>query len=81
MLLPDQQTRDSLRNFLMTRGIFCSIHWPVHPLLLQLQDTVDISDALWIEQHALSIPVADEFDEADMAKICDVTDEWLRAGG
>ncbi len=81
VLLPDQQTRDSLRNFLMTRGIFCSIHWPVHPLLLQLQDTVDISDALWIEQHALSIPVADEFDEADMAKICDVTDEWLRAGG
>jgi hypothetical protein len=81
VLLPDQKTRDDLRAFLATRGVFCSIHWPLHPLLRQLADDVDCTDAAWLEDHVLSIPIADDFDESRMAAICEAATEWRKAGG
>jgi hypothetical protein len=81
VLLPDQKTRDDLRAFLATRGIFCSIHWPLHPLLRQLADEVDCTDAAWLEDHVLSIPIADDFEESRMADICQAATEWCKAGG
>ena len=80
VILPDTASRDSLRTFLAARDIFCSIHWPLHPLLKDASH-VDSSDAAWLEQHVLSIPVADDFDESLMAKICDAATAWLQAGG
>ncbi len=79
-ILPSQQARDSLRSFMAARGIFCSIHWPLHPLLEGRQHEVDISAARWLEQHVLSIPVSDEFDEHQMARICEVAEEWRHKG-
>jgi hypothetical protein len=80
-LLDTTEERDSLRSFLAQRGIFCSLHWPTHPELLARQDSVDISDALWLERHILSIPLAEHFPVSDMERICAACDEWQHAGG
>lgn len=81
VILPDAQSRDSLRTFLAARDIFCSIHWPLHPVLKQASCNVDATDAAWLEEHVLSIPVADDFDESRMANLCNAATDWMRAGG
>ncbi|MFO0999295.1 MAG: hypothetical protein U0936_03085 [Planctomycetaceae bacterium] len=79
ILMPDPESRDSLRSFLASRGIFCSIHWPLHPLLRD-SATVDSKDAAWLEDHVLSIPVADDFDLNDMTRVVEAAREWTEAG-
>lgn len=74
------EERDSIRSFLAGRDIYCSIHWPMHPLVADAQDTVDITEAVWIQDHVLSIPVSQQYDPADMEKICRACDDWNRAG-
>lgn len=79
-LLPTPEDRDSLQSFLATRDIYCSVHWPVHPLLRQYNNTVDCTDAWWLEQHVLSFPVGQQYGERDMFRICEACDAWQRAG-
>ena len=79
ILMPDTASRDSLRSFLAARGIFCSIHWPLHPVLRNSAN-VDSEDAAWLEDHVLSIPIADDFDLHDMTRIVEATREWSEAG-
>ena len=79
ILMPDTESRNSLRSFLAARGIFCSIHWPLHPVL-QNATQVDAEDAAWLENHVLSIPVADDFDLSDMTRIVEAAREWSEAG-
>lgn len=79
VLMPDMKSRNSLRSFLASRGIFCSIHWPLHPVLRN-SETVDSDDAAWLEDHVLSIPVADDFDLNDMTRIVEAVREWSKAG-
>ena len=79
ILMPDTESRDSLRSFLASRGIFCSIHWPLHPVL-RGSANVNSEDAAWLEDHVLSIPVADDFDLSDMSRIVEATREWSEAG-
>ena len=78
--LDDTAEREELRTFLAAQGIFCSIHWPLHPCLLDRQDDVDISDAQWIENHVISIPVSQDYGPDDMHRICAACDDWNRAG-
>lgn len=80
ILLPDKKSRDSVRSFLASRQIFCSIHWPLHPVLRN-STTVDSGDAAWLEDHVLSIPVSDDFNLDDMTRIVEATREWSEAGG
>ena len=79
-LLPTTTDRDSLRAFLAARDIYCSIHWPTHPVLMGVQDEVDCTDAQWIADHVLSFPVSQHYDEEDMSRICEACDDWQRAG-
>lgn len=79
-LLSSTAERDSLRRFLAERGIFCSIHWPVHPLVRDVAESVDITDAVLIEEHVLSFPVSQNFGSAEMERICEACDGWNRAG-
>jgi hypothetical protein len=79
ILMPDTESRNSLRSFLASRGIFCSIHWPLHPVLRN-SVAADSEDAAWLESHVLSIPVADDFDLSDMTRIVEATREWSEAG-
>ena len=79
ILMPDTESRDSLRSFLASRAIFCSIHWPLHPLLRNSAN-VDSEDAAWLENHVLSIPVADDFDLNDMTRVVEAAREWSEAG-
>ena len=79
ILMPDTESRNSLRLFLASRGIFCSIHWPLHPVLRNSAN-VDSEDAAWLEDHVLSIPVADDFDLNDMTRIVEAAREWSEAG-
>ncbi len=79
ILMPDVEQRDALRSFLASRSIFCSIHWPLHPVLRNSAN-VDSEDAAWLESHVLSIPVADDFDLNDMTRIVEAAREWSEAG-
>jgi len=79
ILMPDIESRNSFRSFLASRGVFCSIHWPLHPVLRN-SATVDSEDAAWLEDHVLSIPVADDFDLNDMTRIVEAAREWSEAG-
>ncbi len=79
ILMPETESRNSLRSFLASRGIFCSIHWPLHPLLRN-STNVDSEEAAWLEDHVLSIPVADDFDLNDMTRIVEAAREWSEAG-
>jgi len=66
--------RDSLRNYLATKGIFTSIHWPTHDLVLKCGQ--DIGETLWMEQHVISFPISHEYGINDMEYICRCVDEW-----
>lgn len=79
ILLPDTESRNSLRSFLASRGIFCSIHWPLHAVLRNSAN-VDSDDAAWLEDHVLSIPVADDFNLDDMTRIVEAASDWSKAG-
>jgi dTDP-4-amino-4,6-dideoxygalactose transaminase len=79
-LLPTTADRDSLRRFLASRDIYCSVHWPAHPLLRKIQDRVDTTDAIWVQDHVLSIPVSQDYGERDMERICEACHDWRRAG-
>ncbi|MEQ9411160.1 MAG: hypothetical protein RIK87_25835 [Fuerstiella sp.] len=74
------QERDSLRQYLAGQGIFTSIHWPVHEHLRRQQDDTDIEDALWLESHTMTIPVAEDFGKQHMAAVCDAVRAWSSAG-
>ena len=74
------QERDSLRDYLATENVFTSIHWPVHEHLRQ-QNRFDTQGALWIERHSFAIPVAEDFGNEQMEKICNAAANWKRAGG
>ncbi len=78
--LPGTSDRDSLRRFLAARDIYCSIHWPVHPAVTDASHDVDITDALWIQDHVVSIPVSQNYGADEMERICAACDEWNRAG-
>ena len=75
-----QAERDSLRTFLASRQLFTSIHWPMHSYLRNRSDQFDISDALWLENHSLAVPISEDFKIADMEYVCDAVHEWNRAG-
>ncbi len=77
IVLKNQSDRDSLKSFLAERAIFCSIHWPVHPLVRQHSNQAWTADAIWLEEHVLSIPIA-EFDRHEMVRICETAEDWLR---
>jgi hypothetical protein len=70
--------RDSLRSFLAARGVYCSIHWPLHPELLRVQDQVDVSEAAWLADHILSIPISEDFTDRQLEQICGAFDAWKR---
>lgn len=76
-----QEERDSLRSFLLQRQVFTSVHWPVHDHLLQQVDSVDIADAVWLQDQSFAIPVAEDFGERQMNIICDAATQWQQAGG
>ena len=77
-LFDSTEERDSLRSFLATKNIFCSIHWPTHPLVAASQ--CDASDAFWMEAHSMAIPVSSEYSLNDMKLVVDAVKEWENAG-
>ncbi|MEZ6062818.1 MAG: hypothetical protein R3C19_20945 [Planctomycetaceae bacterium] len=79
-LLDSRRDRDDLRSYLASRGVFCSIHWPTHPYLLQRQDDFDVTDAVWLESHVLSIPLSEHLDARQLETICNACDDWQRSG-
>lgn len=69
-VLDSVQQRDQLQARLAAQGIYCGVHWPVHELLLQRQEQTDITDATWLAEHVLSIPLTDELDLRQLERIC-----------
>lgn len=68
------EERDSLRKHLASKGIFTSIHWPTHELILK--SNLNIDDVLWLESHILSFPVSQDFNLNDMEYISEKVNEW-----
>ena len=74
-ILQSTEERDSLRTHLAANGVFTSIHWPTHELV-KTQTDVDVSDALWLEEHILCVPVSHDYSLSDMEAICCAADKW-----
>lgn len=72
------EERDSLRAFLASKNIFCSIHWPTHPLVAA--SMCDATDAKWMEAHSMAIPVSSEYSLDDMKRIVRTVKDWENAG-
>ncbi|GAB5444495.1 MAG: hypothetical protein Fues2KO_48440 [Fuerstiella sp.] len=75
------QHRDDLKAFLAKRGFFASVHWPVHEWIRTQADRIDVSGAIWRQDHTFALPIVEDFDEAVMAAVCDASIEFQRAGG
>jgi hypothetical protein len=75
-LLQTQEERDSLRTFLAKKGIFTSIHWPTHEVVLK--SGKDIGATLWLEDHIISIPVSHDYNLNDMEYIADCIHQWQK---
>jgi dTDP-4-amino-4,6-dideoxygalactose transaminase len=73
-LMSTKAERDSLRQFLFTKKIFTSIHWPTHEAVLKSK--TDIKDTLWLEDHIISIPVSQDYNLNDMEYIADSVSAW-----
>lgn len=80
-LCSSREERDSLRAFLAERGVYASIHWPVYDYLLQRRDSIDCEDAIWLQEHILSLPIAECLGLAQMETICKAACQWKAAGG
>jgi hypothetical protein len=76
-IMPTTKERDSLREYLASKGIFTSIHWPTHDLVRKCG--LDIEDTLWIEKHVISFPVSHDYGINEMEYICRHVDEWKRS--
>lgn len=74
-LMNSTDERDSLRSCLADHGIFCSIHWPIHPAVLQ-DPEADTTEAVWLANHVLSIPVSEQFGEREMTAIVRACEDW-----
>ncbi len=79
-LCESPKERDSLRSFMAARGVYTSIHWPVHNYLMQRRDSIDCEDAIWLQDHILSLPIAECLEAEQMETICNAAHEWARAG-
>lgn len=73
-IMASQEERDALRSFLAGKGVFTSIHWPTHEAVKS--SGVGADDALWIEEHNISIPVSNDYNLNDMEYICRAVEEW-----
>ena len=71
-----KEDRDAIRAFLARKGVFTSIHWPTHERVKV--SGANIEDALWLEDHILSIPVSQDFSVNDMEYIATCLAEWNR---
>lgn len=75
-IMETKEARDSLREFLAGRGVFTSIHWPTHKNIIK--SGVDIRDALWLENHIISIPVSHDYNLNDMEYIAESVHQWQK---
>jgi hypothetical protein len=75
-IMPSEEERDSLRAYLAEKGIFTSIHWPIHEMVRR--SGANIADTLWLEAHILSIPVSHDYNVNDMERIAESFAEWER---
>jgi hypothetical protein len=74
ILLDNVVERNKLRRDLAEKGIFTSIHWPTHPLVQER--ATEFPDTIWLENHILSIPVAQDYNLNDMEYIVKVTNRF-----
>ena len=67
-ILLEEDKRDSLRRYLIDRGIYCPIHWP------------EIMGApICIRQNELSLVCDQRYSEKDMKAIVGCIKEWVRS--
>jgi len=78
-LMPSPEERDSLRQYLAGRGVYTSIHWPMHEAVRRCGK--DISDTLWLEKHIISFPVSHDYGQEAMDYTCRCAEDWRRGGG
>ena len=75
-IFESKEERNAIRAFLAKKGVFTSIHWPTHERVKA--SDANIEDALWLEDHILSIPVSQDFSVNDMEYIATCFAEWNR---
>ena len=73
IIVDDKTVRDKIRSHFSDNGIFTSIHWPAHPLIRSR--SVEFKDAIWLEEHIISIPVSQDYNLNDMEYIVKVANK------
>lgn len=75
ILLPAEEARDSLRRYLVARGIFPPIHWPMASERLGMFGAADL------QARIMTIPCDQRYTPADMAVAGDLISEWSERDG
>lgn len=75
-IFESKEVRDSLRKYLMKKNIFTSIHWPTHKIVKN--SNLDNEASIWIENHIISIPIAQNYNLDDMLYISKCINEWQK---
>ena len=71
ILLPDKDCRDGLRRYLISKEIYCPIHWPISD-----QHVLGEKER-YLYDHSLSIVCDQRYDVTDMVRITDTIKEYL----
>lgn len=67
MVFMETEKRDSLRKYLVNRGIYCPVHWP------------EVMGAMaGVRENELSLICDQRYSEGDMRAICDAIHTWSR---
>ncbi len=79
-LFETMEERDSLKEFLITKDVFTSIHYPIHPHVVETAAEDILESAQWLSEHSLAFPVSQEYNLNDMEYIATAVEEWKKSG-
>ena len=67
--------RDSLRNYLISKGFFCPVHWPIQENQLPLLG----ESSKRLSKEILGLPIDQRYDLTDLSKFLDEINMYNKA--
>jgi hypothetical protein len=69
------KNRDALRRQLISKNIFCPVHWPLHGVI----DFEKYPDSKYLTDHLLTIPVREDYTDNEMLFLIKNINELINA--
>jgi hypothetical protein len=73
LLCEDAEVRDRLRQFLIGRNVFCSVHWPQPAAGLSSGDR----SAIGVSHRLLTVPVDQRYEASDIQRVAEILADFL----